>query len=226
MPECSTASGTPSRLRNRLRRQADLGHQHQCLRAARQRLFYGAQIDLGLAAAGDAVQQERRVGAQRGADRVYGLPLSLVQGRAGFRSRGSARRGRRQFLVGLQYAAFDQRPGDGAGRAAQRIELAVAETVPAARQVDDGALFGAEPRRSCRARIQPPARLAGVQCPALAQQHRQGGRVGLTERVLVIVGRELQQLDRGRVEQRLAVHDACGVPELAGRYVAGRADPR
>jgi hypothetical protein len=40
-----------------LRRQGDLGHQHQRLAAAREHGVDGAQIDLGLAAAGDAVQQ-------------------------------------------------------------------------------------------------------------------------------------------------------------------------
>jgi hypothetical protein len=40
-----------------LRRQGDLGHQHQGLAAAREHGIDGAQIDLGLAAAGDAVQQ-------------------------------------------------------------------------------------------------------------------------------------------------------------------------
>jgi hypothetical protein len=40
-----------------LRRQVDLGHQHQHLAAGGQRLFGRMQVDLGLAAAGDAVQQ-------------------------------------------------------------------------------------------------------------------------------------------------------------------------
>ncbi len=40
-----------------LRRQRDLGHQHQCLAAARENRVDGAQIDLGLAAAGHPVQQ-------------------------------------------------------------------------------------------------------------------------------------------------------------------------
>jgi len=41
-----------------LRRQRDLGHQHQRLPAAREDRLDGAQVDLGLAAARDAVQQE------------------------------------------------------------------------------------------------------------------------------------------------------------------------
>jgi hypothetical protein len=41
-----------------LRRKRDFGHQHQCLAAARQNFGNGAQVNLGLAAAGHAVQQE------------------------------------------------------------------------------------------------------------------------------------------------------------------------
>ncbi len=44
---------------DQLRRQVDLGHQHQRLPAGGEHLLGGAQIDLGLAAAGDAVQQRR-----------------------------------------------------------------------------------------------------------------------------------------------------------------------
>ena len=43
-----------------LRRQVDLGHQQQRLASARERTLAGLQVDLGLAAAGDAVQQQRR----------------------------------------------------------------------------------------------------------------------------------------------------------------------
>ena len=54
---------------DRLRRQADLRHQHQRFLALPDHFLDGPQIDLGLAAAGDAVQQER-------------LKAALAQGRA------------------------------------------------------------------------------------------------------------------------------------------------
>ena len=38
-----------------LRRQRDLGHQHQCAAPGRERMLDRVQIDLGLAAAGDAM---------------------------------------------------------------------------------------------------------------------------------------------------------------------------
>ena len=51
--------------RLQLRREVDLGHQHQRLAALRQGSVGGAQIDLGLAAAGGAMQQHRRARAQQ-----------------------------------------------------------------------------------------------------------------------------------------------------------------
>jgi hypothetical protein len=54
-----------------LRRQGDLRHQHQRLAAAREHGIDGAQIDFGLAAAGDAVQQHdvEAGGVENGGDR-------------------------------------------------------------------------------------------------------------------------------------------------------------
>ena len=54
---------------HQLRREADLGHQHQCAPAVTQCALDGVQVNLGLAAAGDAVQQERRKTRVRGIDR-------------------------------------------------------------------------------------------------------------------------------------------------------------
>ena len=54
------ADKTLGKARFELRRQVDLGHQHQRLLASRERLRRGTQIDLGLAAAGGTVQQHGR----------------------------------------------------------------------------------------------------------------------------------------------------------------------
>jgi hypothetical protein len=67
-----------------LRRQSDFGHQHQRLLAARQALRDGLQIDLGLAAAGDAIEQERHE-AVGGVDRGHRRCLLLVRHRPGQR---------------------------------------------------------------------------------------------------------------------------------------------
>ena len=57
-------------------REVDFGHQHQRLPALLQRRLGGPQVDLGLAAAGDAVQQHRLVGR---ADRRQGCRLFCVE---------------------------------------------------------------------------------------------------------------------------------------------------
>ncbi len=65
-PECSSASSPPKRARktrDELRRQADLRHEQQRLTVRRELVRDQAQVDLGLAAAGHAVQQ---IGAKAG----------------------------------------------------------------------------------------------------------------------------------------------------------------
>ena len=60
-PECSTATGHREALaksRHELRRESDLRHQHQRAPLVPQAVLDGVQVHLGLAAAGNAVQQE------------------------------------------------------------------------------------------------------------------------------------------------------------------------
>ena len=64
-----------------LRRERDLGDQHQRLLAAAHHLGDGAQVHLGLAAAGHAVQQERRVPARGRDDIARWLAAAPVSGR-------------------------------------------------------------------------------------------------------------------------------------------------
>lgn len=61
-----------------LRRQVDFRHQQQHLAAGGQHFLGGAQVDLGLAAAGHAVQQHRLELGESG-DGVHGLALRIVQ---------------------------------------------------------------------------------------------------------------------------------------------------
>ena len=102
-----------------LRREVDFRHQHQGLAAARQHGVGGAQVDLGLAAAGDAEQQHRQwragCGTVRGRLAVEGLGHGVVhrhQGLgllgAGF-GRGGRRAGRRlQGRRGLLFQILAQ----------------------------------------------------------------------------------------------------------------------
>ena len=68
----------------RLRRQRDLGQQDQRLRASRETGGDGGEIDIGLAAAGHAIKQERREAA-RADDRIGCRSLFVVEGRSGAR---------------------------------------------------------------------------------------------------------------------------------------------
>jgi hypothetical protein len=75
--------------------ESDLGDQHQGPLAGPAGLGDEAQVDLGLARSGDALEHERRVPAQRTGQRLEGLGLVLVEGRrGGERRRLLALRGR------------------------------------------------------------------------------------------------------------------------------------
>ena len=62
--------------RDRLAGEADLGHQHEDAVPGAQHGLGGAQVDLGLAAAGDAVQQDRLAAAAGGEDLRRAPPLA------------------------------------------------------------------------------------------------------------------------------------------------------
>ncbi len=66
-----------------LRGQADLGHQHQRLLSLREAVFDRGQVDLGLAAAGDAFQQGHPEAPRQTGDRSHGCLLRRGQGRRG-----------------------------------------------------------------------------------------------------------------------------------------------
>ena len=73
-----------------LRRQVDLGHQHQHLAPGSERLCRGTQVDLGLAAAGDTVQKvggRRRAAERRDRSRLVGRQLRCRRVRGGLRCR-------------------------------------------------------------------------------------------------------------------------------------------
>ena len=74
--------------RDDLRRQRDLGHEHEHAPVLRERVLGRAQVDLGLAGAGDAVQQQllaRRGGRDRG-ERLRLWPRELRRLAAGARA--------------------------------------------------------------------------------------------------------------------------------------------
>ena len=146
-----------------LRREGDLGHQHEGHAARVADALGGGQVDLGLAAAGDAAQQEQaRVGrGAGGAASVVegggdgGVGAGLVGGEDG--DGGAGRRGGRGAGGGAaaQQAALDQGVDVGGGGAGFGAGLAI------------GA--GAVEQRADQGRAAP---LGG------AAPQRQDGRVG------------------------------------------------
>src|SRR5690606_18014809 len=67
--------------RDELRRECDLGHEHERLLFAREHLRDEPQVDLGLAAAGYAIQQVRRERSERAPDTLDRLLLGSGQRR-------------------------------------------------------------------------------------------------------------------------------------------------
>ena len=112
--ECSDRDGVAEALdeaADGLRRQPDLGHEHDHAAALRERRRGGAQVDLGLARAGDAVQQQlleaarvdrlgdrveraRLVGAELDGRRARRAPTATCSGARATRARGAAARAR------------------------------------------------------------------------------------------------------------------------------------
>ena len=95
-----------------LRRQVDLRHEDQHLPAGGDAFARGGEIDLGLAATGDALQQERRERSARFADRRDRMLLVDGERCGGTRigERGPSRGGvRRRRLDPAGFAASDAR---------------------------------------------------------------------------------------------------------------------
>ena len=96
-PLCSDTRRWPAKrcgeARLELRREVDLGHQHQHLPAGRERARRGLQVDLGLAAAGDAVQQHGWPARRRGQRRDRGRLVGVSARRARPSAAAGARRG-------------------------------------------------------------------------------------------------------------------------------------
>ena len=132
-----------------LRRERDLGHEHDRRAAALQRRGHRAQVDLGLAAAGHAVQQQRRA-----------RPLHARDDRVERR----ALRRRRLHAAGARSHAVDPRPPRRLGGLLQRHEPAPLEAAqrrvvaPASRATDDALAGPAPGPRARRAGARPAAR--------------------------------------------------------------------
>ena len=210
-----------------LRREADLGHQHQHAAVAGEMPLGQPEIDLGLAAAGDAVQQPAVVAAViRGLERIERGSLRGVGRGHGGRDRRSrlrsglhraVRRFRegREILVACDPAAREQGLGGIApsgqsgvqgrgihrrGRSAVRWRERLQQLALARRTAG----FAGGPRCRTRRCVRPP--LDGLaQRRALPSEPRQSGGDRLTDRVMVVVGRPHQQFQQVGIEGRYRV---------------------
>ena len=199
--------------RPQLRREADLGHQNQRLTAGLDAGAGGVQVDLGLAAAGDALDE---LDAAPRRDAVDGLLLGGVEGRpvrvGGHAGGGDIRR---------QPAFVGQGAGQGVQRqrpAACRQRQSRAACGLAGRQFPqgDGPGFGERPllRRGPVGRFAAP------------QRRRQRGSDHLADRVQVIVRRPAQQRQAVAIEQRAgikALQDRLQIGAIAARRRRGAA---
>ncbi len=214
-----------------LRREADFRHQHQYLLAGGQHRRHGLQVDLGLAAAGDAVEQKRlkALGAGDcldggallgvGAQRRFGAHLvHLRRRRLGhfhpfhplFIAQCLQRRPRHR--QGLQHGRGE--PARVLGENLQGLKLARRPGQPLRRHVM--AAVG-----------EAPAHLAaGAGRLALAQQRRQHEVEHFAQGMVVVAGGALAQGVKRRIDDRFLVEHALDGFELfqfAGLVVVDQA---
>ena len=204
-----------------LRREPDLRHQHEGAAAEPQGALDHPQIDLRLAAAGDAVQHEAGEGAQRLADSRDGEALLVVRLGA-----GSHRNRRRGWRGAARRSALDaclSQPRAMSARAASRqrsqllVELGGRQPGPRRARIRAAAfrqrsqelpLARSPPRLPCGVRFpacrrESPALLGRIHCGAQSQSLRQGGGEHLADRMVVVVRRPAEQREGGGVEDRL-----------------------
>ena len=215
--------------RQGLRAEVDLRDQHQRLFAGLEGFADQLQIDFGLAAAGDAGQQERVITVEPGADRLIGgalfgverqfrLGQPVLMARAGgvladFHLHQIL--GQQQIEAVLAQHQFAQQlMGDAVGVLGQGCQgFTLARGAGDARVIKAGAGRGG-----------PEAFLARFGQFALAQQHRQRPAQGVAEAVLVILGGPQAQLEQRRRQRWRGVEQGQGRLELFRRDFAGVGD--
>ena len=195
---------------NQLRRQRDLRHQHQRLLAALHDGVDRAQVDLGLAAARDAVQQERRVAARGGGNRIDRVTLLGSGLRPGTGGDRDARRGGRCDLEPAYPATLLEFPHVVAPPRRQRAQRGLVRCLVPLQEFDQFA----ELVRARRERRQFPGPGGGAQRPmfggferggARAERAGQRSREDLARRVTVVLRRPQQEFEQRRVEDRRLV---------------------
>ena len=217
-----------------LRGQRDLGHQHQRPLAGGARRGDGPQVDLGLARAGDAVEQEGAEAAEGPGHRGQGR--GLITGQLDRAIRGGQHAALRHRRLGVEHrqAALAQLSQRGAGGREGGPQLL--DRDPAARQqvLEHGALRpGPAQRRQglVRARRRggvldaPPVRTGHA--AAGVEARGEGGPEQLAGRDQVVGLGPAEQLDQPGRERREGVEHLHHVAQLeAGRRGRPGSRPR
>ena len=206
----------------RLRRERDLGHQHDRARGPRSSAAAGrAQVDLGLAAAGDAVEQQRRSrralasGARAPRERAA-LRVGVSAGRRRRRARRPPRRraaGRRRPRPSLERDEPARREARERGVAAARgaRELAPRSAGRRASASSAACWRAPEPRRR---------RPASASRPAVGERRRRAARACRARRARAPVPGARRQHERQPARGRRAVvlGDPQPEPHQLGRH--------
>ena len=204
---------------DQLRRQRDLRHQHERLLAALHDGVDRAQVDLGLAAARDAVQQERRVAARGGGNRLDRVTLLRRGLRPGTRGDCDARRCGRRDLEPAHPAALLEFADVVAPPGRQRAQRGLVRRLVPLQPLDQLAELVRARREwrqlsGPRGGAQRPV-LGGFECRgAGAQRAGQRGREDLARRMSVVLRGPQQQFEQGRIEHRRLVDQRACRTEL------------
>ena len=190
-----------------LRGERDLRHQHQRAPPSLSGPRDDPQVDLGLARAGHAVEQERLESAERTPERLHRPGLGRGEGR-GCRAGGEHPAARHRGLgVEPHQAAALQGLERGPPVREGRLELVHRDAAAGHEVVQDGPL-GAGPRergqgrggvRRRRRELHPPARRPGVAL-APVEARRQRSPQELARRHQVVVLRPADELDQASGE--------------------------
>jgi hypothetical protein len=200
-----------------LRHQPDFRHQPQRLAALLQHALGQAQVDFGLAAAGDALQQERMKAVARRQHRPQRICLLVVQHR-----RGAVARSRR---AGVKLRALDQvRCGKAARRGPptrqQGVEFAggqrrVGQHFQQCSRTAAPAVGIARRRTGCGQSPRFLGKLGGR--AAFTQRQRQGTKNDFADGAAPVIRSAAQARKQFRAEQRLLVqHRVDGLEWLPG----------
>ncbi len=184
------------------------------------------QIDLGLAAAGDAGQQEGLKTTKAGANRFERRALLRIQRQLGLQQPAAAVLSRRTGATRFDsHQAFFQQQIEAVLVQLQFAQQGMGQAVGMLRDDLQGFTLTRSARQSGIVRIgavrqAPVAFQTGFGRFTLAQQDRQCPAQGVAQAVLVVLGGPQTELEQGGRQRRRAVQQLDGRSELFQRHFA------